>query len=462
VAGGKQKQGERMNKKTIVTAAAAGFALLSFLVPSTAGAAEGAKNTADTYRLLNLFGDVFERVRADYVDAPTDEQMIEAAITGMLTALDPHSSYLNAKSYREMQVQTKGQFGGLGIQVTLENGIVKVISPIDDTPAARAGIEPGDLIISLDNDPVQGMTLEQAVEKMRGKVGTDIKLTIKRGNRDPFEVTLTRAVIQIESVRSRAEGKIGYIRITSFNEQTDKGVQKAIVKFREDLGEELMGIVLDLRNNPGGLLDQAVAVADAFLEQGEIVSTRARRADDAQRFNARPGDLIKGLPMVVLINGGSASASEIVAGALQDHRRAIVLGTKSFGKGSVQTIVPLPGHGAMRLTTARYYTPSGRSIQAKGIEPDIEVKQAKIEDLTSPSGRREADLRGALDRDKGKDKPDAKPETKPEAKPEAKPEGDGKGEAAKPQQAHDYQLERAFDLLRGVALFSGKMAKSKS
>jgi len=448
----------------IVLAAAAGIALLPSLTPLQAGAAEEPKNTADTYRLLNLFGDVFERVRADYVDAPTDEQMIESAITGMLSALDPHSSYLNAKSFREMQVQTKGQFGGLGIQVTMENGIVKVISPIDDTPAARAGIEPGDLITHLDSEPVQGMTLEQAVEKMRGKVGTDIKLTIKRSNRDPFDVTLTRAVVQIESVRSRLEGKIGYIRVTSFNEQTDKGVQKAVAKFHEEVGDDFLGIVLDLRNNPGGLLDQAVAVADAFLEQGEIVSTRARRPDDAQRFNARAGDLAKGLPMVVLINGGSASASEIVAGALQDHRRAIVLGTKSFGKGSVQTIIPLPGHGAMRLTTARYYTPSGRSIQAQGIEPDIEVKQARIEDINQPRGRRESDLRGALDRNKANDKPDGTSEPKPEPKPEAKPDGEGgaKGPADKPPQARDYQLERAFDLVRGVALFSGKMAKSKS
>ena len=436
----------------------AAMAAVAFLAPLSVGSgafaqdAKGAKNSADTYRLLNLFGDVFERVRADYVDEPTDEQMIEAAITGMLAALDPHSSYMNAKSFREMQVQTRGQFGGLGIQVTLENGVIKVISPIDDTPAARAGIEPNDLITHLDGEPVVGMTLEQAVEKMRGKVGTDIKLTVRRASKkDAFDVTLTRAVVQIQSVRSRMEDKIGYVRITSFNEQTEAGLKKAVSGFREKHGKDLQGVVLDLRNNPGGLLDQAVAVSDAFLEKGEIVSTRSRRADDTQRFNARPGDITGGLPIVVLINGGSASASEIVAGALQDHRRAVVLGTKSFGKGSVQTIVPLPGHGAMRLTTARYYTPSGRSIQAKGIDPDILVNQAKVEDLTQPKGRSEADLRGALDAGKDKDEP---PAAKPDAEKDAKPE------AAKPPQ--DYQLSRALDMLKGIALFSASMPKSKS
>lgn len=436
----------------------AAMAAVAFMAPLSVGSgafaqdAKGAKNSADTYRLLNLFGDVFERVRADYVDEPTDEQMIEAAITGMLASLDPHSSYMNAKSFREMQVQTRGQFGGLGIQVTLENSVIKVISPIDDTPAARAGIEPNDLITHLDGEPVAGMTLEQAVEKMRGKVGTDIKLTVRRASKkDAFDVTLTRAVVQIQSVRSRMEDNIGYVRITSFNEQTEAGLKKAVSGFREKHGKDLQGVVLDLRNNPGGLLDQAVAVSDAFLEKGEIVSTRSRRAEDTQRFNARSGDITGGLPIVVLINGGSASASEIVAGALQDHRRAVVLGTKSFGKGSVQTIVPLPGHGAMRLTTARYYTPSGRSIQAKGIDPDILVNQAKVEDLTQPKGRSEADLRGALDA--GKDK-DAPPAAKPDAATDAKPD------AAKPPQ--DYQLSRALDMLKGIALFSASMPKSKS
>jgi carboxyl-terminal processing protease len=416
------------------------------------------KNSQETYRLLNLFGEVFERVRADYVDAPTDEQLIEAAITGMLAALDPHSSYLNAKNFREMQVQTRGEFGGLGIEVTMENGLVKVVSPIDDTPAFRAGVEPGDLITHLDGEPVLGMTLAQAVEKMRGRIGSDIKITLRRGNREPFDVTITRAVIKIQSVRSRLEGKIGYLRITSFNEQTEKGVRDALAKFHDKLGAELLGIVLDLRNNPGGLLDQAVAVSDIFLERGEIVSTRAKRLEETQRFNARTGDAIKGLPVVVLINSGSASASEIVAGALQDHRRAILLGTKSFGKGSVQTIIPLGPHGAMRLTTARYFTPSGRSIQAKGIDPDIVVEQARIETVQQQQRRREADLRGALDKDKervpGEAPKPAAPE-KPEGQQDKPEDADAPGAGAQ----QDYQLQRALDLLRGLALFNARPSK---
>ena len=417
-------------------------------------AAQAEKDKTDTYQLLNLFGDVFERLRADYVEEPTDQELIEAAITGMLTSLDPHSSYLNEKSFREMRVQTRGEFGGLGIEVTMENGLVKVVSPIDDTPAFRAGIEPGDLISHLDGAAVMGITLAEAVEKMRGRVGTDIGLTIRREGREPFDVTVTRAVIKIRSVRSRLEGDVGYLRITSFSEQTATGVDKAVAEFHEKLGDKLKGIVLDLRNNPGGLLDQAVAVSDAFLDKGEVVSTRSRRAEDTQRFNSRPGDVAKGLPMVVLVNTGSASASEIVAGALQDHRRAIVLGTKSFGKGSVQTIVPLPGHGAMRMTTARYYTPSGRSIQGVGIEPDIVVVQATIEQAASPTRRREADLRGSLrnENDNGEKEKDEDVPAKPDAKKE-KP-----GEEAKPQPRQDYQLARALDLLNGVALFSSKLA----
>jgi carboxyl-terminal processing protease len=413
-------------------------------------AAQAEKDRIDTYQLLNLFGDVFERLRADYVEEPTDQELIEAAITGMLTSLDPHSSYLNEKSYREMRVQTRGEFGGLGIEVTMENGLVKVVSPIDDTPAFRAGIEPGDLISHLDGDAVMGITLAEAVEKMRGRIGTDIGLTIRREGRAPFDVTVTRAIIKIRSVRSRLEGEVGYLRITSFSEQTEKGVEKAVKGFHEMLGDKLKGIVLDLRNNPGGLLDQAVAVSDAFLDKGEVVSTRARRAEDTQRFNSRPGDLAKGLPMVVLVNTGSASASEIVAGALQDHRRAIVLGTKSFGKGSVQTIVPLPGHGAMRMTTARYYTPSGRSIQGVGIVPDIVVEQATIERKETPRRRREADLRGALrnENEDAKEKPEAN---------ENKADEEKADEEKKPRPRQDYQLARALDLLNGVALFSNKL-----
>ncbi|WNK00945.1 S41 family peptidase [Thalassospiraceae bacterium LMO-JJ14] len=432
----------RMIAKLGATALALG--VLAWSVPALA--VDAKKNDEETYRLLALFGDVFERVRAEYVEPPSEEEMIEAAITGMLAALDPHSSFLNAKSFKEMQVNTRGEFGGLGIQVTMEAGFVKVISPIDDTPAYRAGIESGDIITHLDGESVQGLTLAQAVDKMRGKVGSDIRLSVAREGREPFDVTITRSIIKITSVRSRVEGKVGYVRITSFNEQTDKGLDRAIKKLKDEIGKDIQGYVLDLRNNPGGLLDQAIAVSDAFLDRGEIVSTRSRKPEDTQRFNAREGDLADGLPVVVLINGGSASASEIVAGALQDHRRAVLLGTKSFGKGSVQTIMPLSGNGAMRLTTARYYTPSGRSIQAKGVEPDIEVKQAKFEEIANNRPRRsEADLRGALDLDKNK-KEDAESE-------KAAPEGEAKTEEKNPE-AQDYQLSRALDLIRGLAIMS--------
>src|SRR5712692_5666935 len=377
-------------KRLGLIAAAAGAVFL-FTLHQDVGAAPS--NTSDSYKQLDLFGDVFELVRADYVDDVSDNSLVESAINGMLTSLDPHSNYLNTKNFNDMKVQTRGEFGGLGIEVSMENGLVKVVSPIDDTPAARAGLKPGDLITHLDGEPVQGMTLPEAVEKMRVPVNSDIKLTIRREGRDPFDVKLIRATIKIQSVRSHLEGdNIGYIRVTTFNEQTDTGLNNAMKNLKQQAGNKLVGVILDLRNNPGGLLDQAVAVSDAFLDKGEIVSTRGRRSEDAQRYNARVGDIAGGLPMVVLINGGSASASEIVAGALQDHHRAILLGTRSFGKGSVQTIIPLAGHGAMRLTTARYYTPSGRSIQAKGIDPDILVEQAKIEKVTAApyGGRSEA------------------------------------------------------------------------
>jgi carboxyl-terminal processing protease len=435
-----------MNVRFLLLAAVA-----AFLISPVARAAEEKASQADTYELLNLFGDVFERVRADYVEEASDEELIEAAVNGMLSSLDPHSGYLNAKRYQDMKVQTHGSFGGLGIEVTMENGLVKVVSPIDETPAAKAGIEPGDLITHLDGEQVLGMSLSDAVEKMRGAIGSDIVLTIRRSDQKPFDVTITRAVIKIRSVRSRLEGKVGYLRVSSFNEQTDSGIAKEIEKLKEEAGGELQGIVLDLRNNPGGLLSQAVAVSDEFLEQGEIVSTRARKPEDAQRFNARPGDLADGLPIVVLINAGSASASEIVAGALQDHDRAILLGTKSFGKGSVQTIIPVSGHGAMRLTTARYYTPSGRSIQAVGIEPDIVVEQARIEKIDQPKRRREADLRGALENDNGEDAQE------PGGGGNDKVPGD---EEAGKTEAIDYQLVRALDLVRGLSLFSERMAAS--
>jgi carboxyl-terminal processing protease len=443
-------------KRVGLIAAAAG-AIFLVTLGHEVGAAQ--PNTAETYKQLNLFGDVFEIVRGNYAEDVKDETLVEGAINGMLTSLDPHSNFLNAKNFTDMKVQTRGEFGGLGIEVSMESGLVKVVSPIDDTPAANAGLKPGDLITHLDGNPVQGLTLPEAVEKMRGPVNSDITLTVRREGRDPFEVKLTRAIIKIRSVRSHLEGKdIGYIRITSFNEQTDVNLNNAMKNLKQQAGKKLAGLVLDLRNNPGGLLDQAVAVSDAFLDRGEIVSTRGRRSDDAQRYNARPGDIASGLPVAVLINGGSASASEIVAGALQDHHRAVVMGTKSFGKGSVQTIIPLAGHGAMRLTTARYYTPSGRSIQAKGIDPDVIVDAAKIEN--AKKGDKTA---------KASAKPEGKSE-KPEdktSKSDDKSDDKSKDDDATAEQntvdpsligtPEDYQLARAVDMLRGISLFNGRV-----
>jgi carboxyl-terminal processing protease len=432
-------------KRLGLIAAAAGAVFLFVLHQDVGGAqAASSSNTAETYKELNLFGDVFALVRARYVDAVNDDTLVEGAINGMLTSLDPHSNYLNAKNFNDMKVQTRGEFGGLGIEVSMENGFVKVVSPIDDTPAARAGLKPGDLITHLDGTPVQGLTLPEAVEKMRGPVNSDLNLTIRREGREPFDVKLTRAVIRIKSVRSHLENKnIGYIRITSFNEQTDVGLNNAMKNLKQQAHNKLVGIVLDLRNNPGGLLDQAVAVSNAFLDKGEIVSTRGRRSDDAQRYNARPGDIAASLPVAVLINGGSASASEIVAGALQDHHRAILLGTRSFGKGSVQTIIPLAGHGAMRLTTARYYTPSGRSIQARGIDPDIVVEAAKIERPTKDDKAAKADTKDDKTKaEKTKDESAAEQST---IDPSAMGTTD------------DYQLARAVDMLRGIALFNGRV-----
>jgi carboxyl-terminal processing protease len=426
-----------MKRSGILAAVAAAVVLLSLRQDISAATS----NSTETYKQLNLFGEVFERVRAEYVEDVSDDSLVESAINGMLTSLDPHSNYLNTKNFNDMKVQTRGEFGGLGIEVSMENGLVKVVSPIDDTPAARAGLKPGDLITHLDGDPVQGMTLPEAVEKMRGPVSSEIRLTIRREGKDPFDVKLVRATIKIQSVRSHLEGdNIAYIRITTFNEQTDVGLNNAMKNLKQQAGGKLLGVVLDLRNDPGGLLDQAVAVADAFLDKGEIVSTRGRRSEDAQRYNARPGDIAAGLPVAVLINGGSASASEIVAGALQDHHRAILLGTRSFGKGSVQTIIPLPGHGAMRLTTARYYTPSGRSIQAKGIEPDIVVEAAKIE--------------------KTPEKSEAKVATASDLKREDSSDGGAEQNSVDPSiigTSADYQLTRAVDMLRGIALFNGRV-----
>jgi carboxyl-terminal processing protease len=391
---------------------------------------------SDTYQQLNLFGDVFERVRADYVEKPDDKKLVESAINGMLSGLDPHSSYMDPKSFRDMQVQTRGEFGGLGIEVTMEDGLVKVVAPIDDTPAAKAGVMANDIITKLDDEAVQGLTLNQAVDKMRGPVNTRIKLTIMRKGADkPIELTIMRDIIRVKSVRSHAEGDdVGYIRITQFNEQTTDGLKQAINDLGSQLGaDKIKGYIVDLRNNPGGLLDQAISVADTFLDKGEIVSTRGRNPEETQRFNARPGDMTKGKPVIVLINGGSASASEIVAGALQDHKRATLIGTRSFGKGSVQTIIPLGAdNGALRLTTARYYTPSGRSIQAQGIKPDIEVSQdvpASLKGETDTEG--EASLRGHL----------AATGT----------EKSGSQSYVPPDEKDDKALHMALDLLRGTA-----------
>jgi carboxyl-terminal processing protease len=409
-------------------------AISATLLWHTFGGASAANS--DTYKQLNLFGDVFDRVRADYVEVPEDEALIENAINGMLAGLDPHSSYMNAKRFQEMQVQTRGEFGGLGIEVTMENGIVKVISPIDDTPASKAGILANDLIVEIDGQQVQGLTLEQAVDKMRGKVNTPITLTILReGKAEPFEVKLIRDLIRLKAVKFELDGgDIGYIRISSFSEQTQEGLDAALADLKSKSGANLKGYILDLRNNPGGLLDQAISVSDTFLERGEIVSTRGRNPGESQRRIAEAGDSAAGKKVVVLINGGSASASEIVAGALQDHKRATILGTRTFGKASVQTIIPIGSQGALRLTTARYYTPSGRSIQAKGIDPDILIEQEVPDDQKTSVGKPtggEASLRGHL-RNESSDE-----------------EGGGSSAYVPKEKDKDKQLLAALDLLRG-------------
>jgi carboxyl-terminal processing protease len=422
------------------------------------------KQKDDIYDMLNLFNEVFQRVRTDYVEPVKDNDLIEAAINGMLSSLDPHSSYLNEKSFKEMQVQTKGEFGGLGIEVTMDSGLVKVVSPIDDTPAFKAGVHAGDYISAIDDEPVMGMTLSDAVDKMRGAPDTKIKITVLReGEKEPLDFVITRAVIRIQPVRSRAMGDIAYLRITQFNEQTTDKLKSEWAKQKKAIGT-VKGIVLDLRNNPGGLLDQAVGVSDAFLDEGEIVSTRGRDPENTRRYMAHGNNIAKGIPMVVLINNGSASAAEIVAGALQDHKRGVLMGIKSFGKGSVQTIMPLPGHGAMRLTTARYFTPSGHSIQAKGIVPDIVVEQAKIEPIKKSNMERlEASLPHRL---RGEDELKALKEA-------AKQEGAAKDNASAHKDhrktddvtdrtidgdisaSEDFQLSRALDLLRSLAIYKG-------
>ncbi|WP_171169475.1 S41 family peptidase [Ruegeria sp. HKCCA0370] len=413
--------------------------------------AQEAVNKASVYEQLDLFGDIFERIRAQYVEEVEPEELIEAAIDGMLTSLDPHSSYLSPDDAEQMRVQTRGEFGGLGIEVTQEDGFVKVVSPIDDTPADEAGIEAGDFITHVDGESILGLTLDKAVDLMRGPVGSEIVITVVReGEPDPFDVTIIRDTIKLTAVRARTEGTSVVLRVTTFNDQTFPNLQEGLKEQIEEAGgiDKVNGVVLDLRNNPGGLLTQAIKVSDAFLNEGEIVSTRGRDPEEGERFNATPGDLAEGKPIVVLINGGSASASEIVAGALQDHRRAIVVGTKSFGKGSVQTVMPLRGDGAMRLTTSRYYTPSGRSIQALGVSPDIIVEQPRPapepeEEEANARSRSEADLRGSLNNDSLSEDEIRQIE-----------EDRAKAEATAELREEDYQLAYAIDILKGLSAFN--------
>lgn len=406
----------------------------------------------DPYLLLELFGAAFQSVRTDYVDETSDRDLIEAAINGMLTSLDPHSGFLNDESFNDMQVQTKGEFGGLGIEVTMENGLVRVVSPIDDTPAFKAGLQPGDLITHIDGTAVMGMTLTDAVDKMRGKPNSKIKLTIRRKNEEPFDVTMKRDIIKIESVKYRAENDIGYIRIITFSDTTTDHVQKAVKEMTKQIGKDkIKGFILDLRNNPGGLLEQAVGVTDTFLDEGEIVSTRSRIPEETMRLSATKGDLTNGLPVVVIINEGSASASEIVAGALQDHKRAVLVGTPSFGKGSVQSVKPIPGYGAIKLTTARYYTPSGRSIQAKGITPDVIIPRAEIKELPIIEGYSESNLPKALGQQEGE-----KNKQTSSAKAEA---SEDKETTETTEEKTDYQLDRAMDILTSIAIYRQQAQK---
>ena len=409
-------------------------------------------NRQETYKQLNLFGDVFQRVQEQYVEEVTDKKLIESAISGMLQSLDPHSSYLSADSYKDMQVKTKGKFGGLGIEITMEDGVVKVVSPIDDTPAAKAGMMSGDLIIGVDGESIRGLTINESVSKLRGPVGSKVIITVVRDKKDPYEIEIKRDIINIKSVKHNIIKNIGYVRLTTFSDTTTSGLEKALTEIKKNIGNKFQGLILDLRNNPGGLLNQSISVADAFLNQGEIVSTQGRNDDDTSRVFAKKGDLINGQPLVVLINSGSASASEIVAGALKDHSRAIIIGTRSFGKGSVQSIIPLAGNGAMRLTTARYFTPSGVSIQAKGIEPDI-IVEAGVTELKKAKNdnRREENLRGALDKNK-KSK---------------KTEIDSDSDSDKPltpleKLLQDNQISRAVDMIRGISLFNKNELSQKT
>ncbi len=401
-------------------------------------------NRQETYKQLSLFGDVFQRVQEQYVEEVKDKKLIEAAISGMLQSLDPHSSYLSADDYSDMQVKTKGTFGGLGIEITMEEGIVKVVSPIDDTPAYKAGMLPGDLIIGIDGESIRGLSLNQAVEKLRGPVGSEITINVLREEQDPFELKIVRDIIKIRSVRHNIINNVGYVRLTTFSETTTDSMKKSIEEIKKQTGGNFQGLILDLRNNPGGLLNQSISVTDAFLDNGEIVSTKGRNDEDTSRTFAQPGDILNDQPLVILINSGSASASEIVAGALKDHGRAIILGTRSFGKGSVQSIIPIPGNGAIRLTTARYYTPSGISIQAKGIEPDIIVETGFVKNTNDKTiNLREENLKGALDKTIEK-------ENKNNLKSE------------KDKLLEDNQISRAVDLIRGIKLYGDKKKNIKS
>ena len=401
------------------------------------------QKSKETYEYLDLFGQVFDRVRSSYVDDVSDEELIEKAIDGMLTGLDPHSGYMDEEIWQEMQMDTKGKFGGLGIEITMEEGFIKIISPIEDTPAYKAGVMAGDYIIQIDETPVFGLTLNEAVELLRGEIGDPVIITISREGLEPFELKIVRDTIKIQSVKFEIYEDIGYLRITSFTEQTESGLKKSIKKIQEKLKNKEKGYILDIRSNPGGLLNQAVKVTDIFLDRGEIVSTRGRNKKDIQRYRARDGDLINGLPIVIMINGGSASAAEIVAGAIQDHRRGIVVGTKSFGKGSVQTIIPfqdtsLDGIRGIRLTTARYYTPSGVSIQGKGIEPDIKIEQGTFESFNYKTYS-ESDLKDSLDKDKDED--------------EDEENGEGELSLFEEKISKDFQLRQAIDLIKGLSLY---------
>lgn len=430
-----QKLGLKSEKERSMFKKIVSISLVSILLSATSLSAKNVEaEDVNSYELLNLFGEVLERAKATYVEEVSDKKLIESAINGMLVSLDPHSSYLDEKDFKYMSEQTKGKFGGLGIEITMEQGVVKIVSPIDDTPAFKAGLKPGDYITNINGETIIGMTLNEAVDKMRGKPGTKVKLTIRRLNEKPFDVTLKREEIKTRSVRSEIkDDNVLYLRIGSFSEEVDKDIKKA---FEKESKKNLKGIVLDVRNNPGGLLDQAVAVSSLFLNQGEVVSTRSRNEEDTIRYSAKGKDITDGLPIVVLINSGSASASEIVAGALQDHKRAVILGEKSFGKGSVQTVVPLGDYGAMRLTTARYYTPSGRSIQATGIEPDIVVHHAKVEEFKDDYEFSEAEYTNAL-----------KNETVDADKKNKKTEEEN-------DWRKDYQLSRAVDLVKALNVYT--------